>query len=141
MGRIRWKLQVVGWWMALAPAGVWAQVPTLTLRQAVDRAVGQNPQAGVAHADLQMARAGAALAKTGLWPRLNFAEDLSRGNDPVYVFGTKLRQHRFAQSDFSLDVLNRPTPIGDFATRFSGQWMVFNWFETHQQMRGARLGQ
>ncbi len=103
MGRIRWKLRVVGWWMALAPAGVWAQAPTLTLRQAVDRALGQNPQAAVARADVQAAEAGAALAKTGLWPRLNFAEDLSRGNDPVYVFGTKLRQQRFAQSDFSLE--------------------------------------
>ena len=140
MGRIRWKLQVVGWWMALAPVGLWAQAPTLTLRQAVDRALGQNPQAAVARADVQAAEAGAALAKTGLWPRLNFAEDLSRGNDPVYVFGTKLRQQRFAQSDFSLDALNRPTPTGNFATRFSGQWMVFNWFETQQQMRGARLG-
>ena len=140
MGRIRWKLRALGWWMALAQVSVWGQAPTLTLRQAVDRALGQNPQAAVANADLHAAEAGAALAKTGLWPRLNFSEDLSRGNDPVYAFGTKLRQQRFAQSDFSLSSLNRPTPTGNFATRFSGQWMVFNWFETQQQMRGARLG-
>jgi outer membrane protein TolC len=75
-----------------------------------------------------------------LWPRLNFTEDLSRGNDPVYVFGTKLRQQRFAQNDFSLTSLNRPAPVGNFTTRFSGQWMLFNGFEMQQQMRGARIG-
>jgi outer membrane protein len=125
-------------WPALAPLGGWGQA--LTLRQAIDRALGQSPRAAVARADEQAAEADAAMAKTGLWPRLNFAEDLSRGDDPVYVFGTKLLQQRFAQSDFSLNSLNRPTPVGNFATRFSGQWTVFNWFETGQQMRGARLG-
>jgi outer membrane protein TolC len=128
----------VAWLVALAPFGVQAQ--TLTLRQAVDRALGQNPQAAAAHADVQSAEAGTALAKTALWPRLNFTEDLSRGNDPVYVFGTKLRQQRFAQNDFSLTSLNRPAPVGNFTTRFSGQWMLFNGFEMQQQMRGARIG-
>jgi outer membrane protein TolC len=138
MKRFRWKFRAVAWLVALAPFGVQAQ--TLTLRQAVDRALGQNPQAAAAHADVQSAEAGTALAKTALWPRLNFTEDLSRGNDPVYVFGTKLRQQRFAQNDFSLTSLNRPAPVGNFTTRFSGQWMLFNGFEMQQQMRGARIG-
>ncbi|MGB9147713.1 MAG: TolC family protein, partial [Acidobacteriaceae bacterium] len=85
------------------------------------------------------ADAGAAMARTELLPRLDFTEDLSRGNDPVYVFGTRLRQQRFAQSDFSLDSLNRPTPTGNFATRVSGQWMLFNWFETQNQIHAATL--
>jgi outer membrane protein TolC len=140
MRRFRWKFWAVRWLVALVPFGVQAQAPTLTLRQAVDRALGQNPLAAAAHADVQSGEAGTALAKTALWPRLNFTEDLSRGNDPVYVFGTKLRQQRFTQNDFSLTSLNRPTPVGNFTTRFSGQWMLFNGFETQQQMRGARLG-
>jgi outer membrane protein TolC len=126
--------------IALAPLGACGQSPTLTLRQAIDQALEQNPQGLAAHADVEAAKAGATMARIALWPRLNFTEDLSRGNDPVYVFGTKLRQQRFAQSDFSLSSLNRPTPTANFATRFSGQWMIFNWFETQQQMRGARLG-
>ncbi|MFP5226866.1 MAG: TolC family protein [Acidobacteriota bacterium] len=140
MRRIRWSIWAAGWLLAFAPLSARPQTPTLTLRQAIDRALGQNSQTAVAHADVQAAAAGVSMAKTGLWPRLNFTEDLSRGNDPVYVFGTKLRQQRFAQSDFSLNSLNRPTPVGNFATRFSGQWMLFNWFETQQQMRGAKLG-
>ena len=55
------------------------------------------------------AKAGASLARTQLLPQVSFTEDISRGNDPVYVFGTKLRQQRFTQADFDLDSLNRPT--------------------------------
>lgn len=140
MSRLRWKDWATRGLIALAPLAACGQAPTLTLRQAIDRALGQNPQAAVAHAEVQAGEADAAMAKTARWPRLNFTEDLSRGNDPVYVFGTKLRQQRFTQSDFSLSALNRPTPTGNFATRVSGQWMLFNWFETQQQMQGARFG-
>jgi len=139
MRRFDWKHRATHGLIALLSIPAWGQTPALTLRQALDRALGQNPQAAAARADVQAASAGAAMAQAELWPRLNFTEDLSRGNDPVYVFGTRLRQQRFAQSDFSLASLNRPAPTGNFVTRFSGQWMVFNWFETQQQMRGARL--
>lgn len=139
MRRLLGKQGVLVGLLAAAPLAL-AQAPTLTLRQAIDRALGENPQAAVAQADVQAAEAGAATAKTALWPQLNLTEDLSRGNDPVYVFGTKLRQQRFAQSDFSLSSLNRPAPVGNFATRISGQWTIFNGFGTQRQMRAARLG-
>lgn len=133
-----------GNWMLLLLGITWlaadAQGPSLTLRQAIDQALGRNPDAAVAQADVNAAKAGVGLARTGLWPRLNFTEDISRGNDPVYVFGTRLRQQQFAQSDFALNSLNRPSPIGNFATRFDGSWMIFNWFGTQQQIKGARLG-
>ncbi len=126
--------------LAVAPMAGFAQGATLTLRQAIDLALGHNPQTEAAQADRNAAEAGVGMARTALLPHLNFAEDISRGNDPVYVFGTKLRQQRFTQTDFSLDSLNRPTPVGNFATRFNGSWMLFNWFETNQQIRGAKLG-
>jgi outer membrane protein TolC len=138
----RWKS-----WLAVVPPGLlllplmgFGQQTSLTLRQAIDRALGQNPQVSEAEADIRSAGAGASMARAALWPRLSATEDLSRGNDPVYVFGTKLRQQRFAQSDFSLNSLNRPTPTGDFATRLSGQWMLFNAFATRQQIQAAKLG-
>ncbi len=138
--RIRWNICLALLLPGLLPVMTFGQQPSLTVRQAIDRALGQNPQMAVAGADVEAASAGASMARTALLPRLNFTEDLSRGNDPVYVFGTKLRQQRFTQSDFSLDSLNRPTPTGNFATRVSGQWMLFNWFETGRQIRAARLG-
>jgi outer membrane protein TolC len=69
-----------------------AQEP-LTLRQAIDDALRQSPQSAIARADLSDTKAAAAMARTQLLPQLNFTEDISRGNDPVYVFGTRLR-HR-----------------------------------------------
>jgi outer membrane protein len=117
-----------------------AQQP-LTLRQAIDQALGQSPEAAMARAGGQEAKAGASLARTQLLPQFSFTEDISRGNDPVYVFGTKLRQNQFTQADFALNVLNRPQPIGNFASRFSGSWMAFDSFRTQKTIRSADLMQ
>ena len=111
----------------------------LTLRQAVDQALRKNPQGAVARAEVNTAMAQESEARTALLPRFNFTEDISRGNDPVYVFGTRLRQQGFTQSDFALNALNKPTPVNNFATRLNGQWMLFNWFGTEQQIKGAKL--
>jgi outer membrane protein TolC len=115
-----------------------AQVP-LTLRQAVDQALGQSPDAAIAHASDQDAKAATTLARTQLYPHLNFTEDISRGDDPVYAFGTRLRQRQFTQNDFALNDLNRPQPIGNFATRFSGSWTAFDSFKTQREIRRADL--
>jgi len=126
-----------GWAQEAQPSA--APAPTLTLRQAIDQALGKNPEAAMAQADLKAAKAGVSQARTGLLPRLNFAEDISRGNDPVYVFGTRLRQQQFTAADFALNSLNKPTPVGNFATRFNGSWMLFNWFGTQEQIHGAKF--
>jgi outer membrane protein TolC len=109
----------------------------LTLRQAINQALGQNPEAAIARAGNQDAKAAAAMARTALLPQLGFTEDISRGNDPVYAFGTRLRQRQFTQADFALNALNRPQPIGDFSTRFSGQWIAFDSFKTQKQIHRA----
>ena len=115
-----------------------AQQP-LTLRQAINEALGQSPEAAIARSGTQDARSAAVLARTQLLPQLNFTEDISRGNDPVYAFGTRLRQRQFAQADFALNALNRPQPIGNFAARFSGSWMAFDSFKTQKEIHRADL--
>ena len=59
-------------------------------------------------------------------------------NDPVYVFGTRLRQGRFTAADFELNRLNYPTPLGDFTTRFGGQWTLFDSFANLLNVRRAQ---
>ena len=115
-----------------------AQEP-LTLRQAINQALGQSPQAAIAHAESQDAKLAAGMARTQLLPQLGFTEDISRGNDPVYAFGTRLRQRQFTQADFALNALNQPRPIGNFSTRFSGQWLAFDSFKTQKQIHRADL--
>lgn len=122
----------------LVPIGMTAQEP-LTLRQAIQQALGENPEVKAAAAGSLEAKANASLARTQLLPQINFAEDISRGNDPVYVFGSKLRQQRFTVADFDINSLNRPTPIGNFATRFSGSWMAFDSLKTQKAIHSADL--
>ena len=120
-------------------SGAGAQTAQLTLRQAIDRALGQNPEAAVAGADEKAADASARLARTGLFPQLSFTEDISRGDDPVYAFGMRLRQRQFTQANFALNELNRPQPMGNFAARLSGTWMAFDSLKTQRTIHGADL--
>ena len=78
---------------SMGTLAVGAQEP-LTLRQAINQALGQSPEAAIAQAGNQDAKASATLARTALFPQLTFTEDISRGNDPVYAFGTRLRQRQ-----------------------------------------------
>ena len=119
------------------PSAADAAQPALTLRDAIRQALGQSPDAAAAEAGVQEAKAGAALARTMFLPQLSFTEDIARGNDPVYVFGSRLRQQQFTQANFALNQLNKPQPLGNFATRFSGQWLAFDFFKTQRTIRGA----
>ena len=98
----------------------------LTLRQAVDIALEKNPQRKAALADTRAASADVKQAKSVLYPHVMFSETATAGDDPVYVFGSKLRQQRFAAPDLALNVLNTPAPFGNFSTRFGGTWNLFD---------------
>jgi outer membrane protein len=111
----------------------------LTLQQAINQALGQSPEAAIARADNQEAKSAATMARTQLLPQLNFTEDISRGDDPVYAFGTRLRQRQFTQADFALNALNLPQPIGNFSTRFSGSWMAFDSLKTQKEIHRADM--
>jgi outer membrane protein TolC len=120
------------------PIGIRAQEP-LTLRQAIQLALKQSPDADVARSAAEEAKAGVALARTQYLPQVNLTEDMSRGDDPVYVFGMRLRQQRFTQADFALGALNNPDPIGNFATRISGGWLLFDSLRTQKSVHSADL--
>jgi outer membrane protein TolC len=132
--------RLLGFSLVLCLGGLTAasQEP-LTLRQAIQLALRQSPQAAIARADRQEAESAALLARTQLLPQLGFTEDISRGNDPVYAFGTRLRQRQFTQADFALNALNSPQPIGNFSTRFAGSWTAFDSFKTQREIRRADL--
>ena len=117
-----------------------AQPDSLTLAQAVQIALEKNPEHKAALADTRVASADVGAARSYLLPHLTFSEAATRSNDPVYVFGSKLRQQRFATPDFALNVLNRPEPYGNFATRFGGTWNLFDSFASwHGVSRAQRL--
>jgi outer membrane protein TolC len=111
----------------LAASAAWGQAAAqLTLPQAVEIALEKNPAKKAALADTKAASADVREARSFLMPHLTFSETGTRGNDPVYVFGSKLRQQRFSSADFALNQLNTPTPFGNFSTRFGGTWNLFD---------------
>lgn len=116
-----------------------APASSLTLQQAVTIALEKNPWRKAALAETSAASAGVQGARSVLLPRLTFSETATRGNDPVYVFGSKLRQQRFREADFALNKLNTPLPFGNFATRFTGTWNLFDSFASWHGVTRARL--
>ncbi len=98
----------------------------LNLQQAVKIALEKNPQRKAALADRQAASADVTQAKSLLYPHILFSETATAGDDPVYVFGSRLRQERFTQPDFALNVLNTPRPLSNFSSRFGGSWNLFD---------------
>jgi outer membrane protein len=124
--------------MLLAPAfGQSASVP-LTLHDAATLALEKNPLRKAALAETKAASAGVREARSSLMPRLMFSEQATRGNDPVYVFGSKLRQQRFTTIDFALNKRNTPPPYGDFTTRFGATWNVFDSFASWRAINRAK---
>jgi outer membrane protein len=113
------------------------QLSPITLQQAVNIALEKNPERKAALADTRAASADVREARSFLLPHATFSETATRGNDPVYVFGSKLRQQRFATADFALNVLNTPAPFGNFATRFGGTWNLFDSFRSWRAVNRA----
>ena len=124
--------------MLLATALAQNSPSRLTLHDAVSIALEKNPLRKAALADTKAASAGVREAQSFLMPHVSFSEQASRGNDPVYVFGTKLRQQRFTANDFSLNQLNTPLPLGNFTTRFGGTWNLFDSFASWRGISRAK---
>ena len=124
--------------MVAASAQQEAQPSSLTLQQAVNIALETNPLRKVAIADTKAASAGVREARSFLMPHLSFSEIATRGDDPVYVFGSKLRQQRFTAADFALNKLNTPLPFGNFTTRFAGTWNLFDSFASWHAINQAQ---
>ncbi|HVO80842.1 MAG TPA: TolC family protein [Terriglobales bacterium] len=125
--------------LAAAAAGQRAVEPSsLTLQQAVNIALEKNPLRKAAMAETRAASADVREARSFLMPRLTFSETATRGNDPVYVFGSKLRQQRFILGDFALNKLNTPLPFGNFTTRFGGSWNLFDSFASWHGVNRAK---
>jgi outer membrane protein len=122
--------------MALTRTGL-AQREPLTLPQSVMIALERNPQRKASLAETRATKASQREAQSAYLPRLTFSEAAAISNDPVFVFGTRLRQNRFTASDFALNQLNNPEAIGNFSTRLGFEWSVFNSFATRAGVRQA----
>lgn len=111
----------------------------LTLPQAVELALKNNPTLQAADSYAEAVRHAVAGAKAGYYPHLDFSEGFVRSNNPVFVFGTLLNQRQFSAPDFALGSLNFPLPIDNFRTQFAAAVPLYDAGRTSRQVRDARL--
>jgi outer membrane protein TolC len=124
--------------IAMSSGAVAQEAQPLSLPDAVRMTLANNPLHRAAVADTKATSAGVREARAPLLPKITFAENFTGGNDPVFVFGAKLRQQEFTARDFALNNLNRPTPMGNYASRFFGQWNLFDSTQSWKALDRAR---
>jgi outer membrane protein TolC len=110
----------------------------LTLEGAVQIALERNPRLRAAGDEGDAARARADQARSAYLPRVDFSQGFTRGNNPVYVFGTLLTQRQFTAANFALPGLNAPAPLDNFQTRLDGEWTLYDFGRTRNRVSGAR---
>ena len=81
--------------VALVAVSVAQEATPLTLAEAAQMTLANNPMHKAALADTKASLAGVGEARAPMLPRIMFTENFTAGNDPVFVFGTKLRQQEF----------------------------------------------
>lgn len=82
----------------------------LSLDSALARAHVRNPSLRAERAEARMAAQGPLDASRAFLPNVSLEMQGMRTNDPVAVFGLKLRQANFAMEDFDIGALNSPEP-------------------------------
>jgi outer membrane protein TolC len=110
----------------------------LTLAEAVALALEKNPSLRATSEERTIAKAQTAQARAAWFPRLDFVQGFTRGNNPVYVFGTLLNQRQFTAANFALPGLNAPTPLNNNQTRVEGRWLLWDSMVSMERVRGAR---
>jgi outer membrane protein TolC len=115
-----------------------AQSP-LSLSEAIARAKARNPDVGSAAAAEREAAERVTQARGGYFPKVDVAESWQRGNNPAFVFSSRLAQRQFTAADFALDALNHPAATDNFRTAFSVEQSLFD-RTTSANVRAASIG-
>ena len=123
----------------LALAGtVFAQEP-LSLPQAAKLALRENKAIAAAAANVEAAQSRISQARSGLLPKVNYSESFTRGDNPVYVFGSLLTQHQFGAANFAIDSLNQPDAINNFQSQLVVDQPIYDARLTRTAVRSAEL--
>lgn len=126
-----------------ATSGVSAQsiFPSrLNLEEAVEKALENNPQTKLSESKLKIADLKIKEAKTGMRPYADFTQSVTRSNNPVFVFASRLEQGRFTTANFNLDSLNNPKGLFNFRSVAGFQMPLFDQRQTQARVDQANLG-
>jgi outer membrane protein TolC len=124
--------------VSLSPA---EEPEALTLPSAVDKALKNNPLIHITLSGRERADAQLREARAGWFPLLQVSETFTRGDNPVFVFGSLLEQARFGQENFRISALNNPDPLSNFRTAITLRQTLLDQLQTYTHVTQARLGQ
>lgn len=122
------------------PQDAYTYPSALSLQQAVQIALGENPVLAAAKSQVEIAEQRVIQGRSGFLPRLNVSEGLQRTNNPTQVFSNKLNQENFTESDFAINRLNQPNAINDFATNFTATWPIYDGGRSWHGWQQAKIG-
>lgn len=113
---------------ASATAGLAQQVGyrDLSLDEAIEEALAGNSDLAIAEARREIAEKHSKSAAAPLWPQVMLGASYMRSVDPVFVFGTKLRQGTFGPEDLDFQTLNNPDAIDDWSARIGVRWSLLD---------------
>ena len=111
--------------MSEAPGDTSAVLP-LSVNEALARAQAESFPVRSADAERRAAVARKRQSLGVFLPQLTARERGLFTTDPVNAFGSTLRQERFTQQDFSVDVLNTPDRVDFFGTQLEVKQPILN---------------
>ncbi len=142
---LKCKVTVTGFYLVLfilltlAVAVYSYAAQSLTLEQAVETAVKNNPGLKAADAQIEAADAGVLKSASGFLPKVSLSETWSKTDNPLMVLGTKLNQQIVSPADFNPAVINNPEAISNYDTRLTVMQPVFNGGKEYVGRTQARL--
>jgi outer membrane protein len=122
----------------LIAAPLWAQ-DALTLHDAVGLALRENPSITASAADARASQQRILQARSGALPKVDYSESFTRGDNPVFVFGSLLMQHQFGEQNFNLGPLNRPDFLNNFQSLVTVDQPLYDAGQTRHAVRSAQL--
>lgn len=98
----------------------------LTLDEAVTLALTENPRIRMASSGEAVAVARLRQAQSTWLPQIGVSETFTRGDNPVYVFGTLLEQGNFGPENFDPNFLNDPPELDNYRLSVNARLPIFD---------------
>lgn len=106
--------------------GAESEVREMSLPEVLAMTEEANFRVRMAEADMDIARSQYRQTNAAFLPQLSFEETGIRTNDPLSVFGFRLKQEAVTAADFNPATLNAPDPYNNFSTKFEVRQPLLN---------------
>ena len=115
-----------------------AGLEKLTFMDCYQKVLQHYPALKKRYEQVAQAKADRNLALSDLFPKIQGVSTMTTSDDPVFVFGSLLREQAFSQNNFAIDSLNSPRHHTNYHFGLQGEMLLFDAFNTISKIRSAR---